>query len=64
MTVSLVVTIGFMFLFFFATNIQTLLAAKILCGIPWGSECYLLKTLMLPHPPGDWGSSSLQYSKL
>ena len=34
---SLVATIGFIFLFFFATNLQMLLAAEILCGIPWGS---------------------------
>lgn len=38
MCASLVATIGLLFLFFFATNIQTLLAAEILCGIPWGSE--------------------------
>ena len=35
---ALIATIGFIFLFFFATNLEMLLAAEILCGIPWGSK--------------------------
>jgi len=34
---ALLVLIGFIFLFFFATNIGMLLAGGILCGIPWGA---------------------------
>ncbi|RMD42774.1 hypothetical protein DV735_g2333, partial [Chaetothyriales sp. CBS 134920] len=33
---SLVLMIAFIFLPFFATNIQTILAGSILCGMPWG----------------------------
>lgn len=33
---SLVWLTGFIALFFTADNVQTLLAAEILCGIPWG----------------------------
>ncbi|RMZ83109.1 hypothetical protein DV738_g1209, partial [Chaetothyriales sp. CBS 135597] len=33
---SLVLMIAFLFLPFFATNIQTILAGSILCGMPWG----------------------------
>jgi SP family general alpha glucoside:H+ symporter-like MFS transporter len=34
---ALLSLIGFIFLFFFATNIGMLLAGGILCGIPWGA---------------------------
>lgn len=34
---ALLVLIGFIFLFFFATHIGMLLAGGILCGIPWGA---------------------------
>ena len=37
MMVSLLAMIGLIFLFFFAKNLQMILAAEILCGIPWGS---------------------------
>jgi MFS transporter, SP family, general alpha glucoside:H+ symporter len=33
---ALVVLTGFIFMTFFAQNIQTLLAGQILCGLPWG----------------------------
>ncbi|KAL1405339.1 hypothetical protein Q8F55_008970 [Vanrija albida] len=33
---SLIIMIGFIFILFFAKNIQMLLAGEILCGIPWG----------------------------
>ncbi|KAK3182208.1 hypothetical protein K4F52_006577 [Lecanicillium sp. MT-2017a] len=36
MTASLIATIAFIFLFFFAQNLQMLLAAKILIGVPLG----------------------------
>ncbi|KIW09858.1 hypothetical protein PV08_11959 [Exophiala spinifera] len=36
MLVSLVLMIAFIFLPFFAQNIQTILAGAILCGLPWG----------------------------
>ncbi|OJJ42455.1 hypothetical protein ASPZODRAFT_137267 [Penicilliopsis zonata CBS 506.65] len=36
MSGALIATMGFIFLFFFATNLEMLLAAEILCGIPWG----------------------------
>ena len=34
---ALILTIGFIFLFFFATNIGMLFAAEVLCGLPWGA---------------------------
>ena len=37
MMVSLLAMIALIFLFFFAKNLQMILAAEILCGIPWGS---------------------------
>jgi len=36
MIVSLLLVICFVFIQFFAPNVQTLLAGEILCGIPWG----------------------------
>jgi len=36
MIVALIAMIGLIFIFFFAKNLQTLLAGEILCGIPWG----------------------------
>lgn len=36
MIVALLLMIAFVFLPFFAHNIETLLAGEILCGIPWG----------------------------
>lgn len=38
MIVALFYMIGVFFIFFFAKNLQMLLAAEILCGIPWGSK--------------------------
>jgi SP family general alpha glucoside:H+ symporter-like MFS transporter len=37
MLASLVLLIGFIFIAFFSQNVQTLLAANILMGIPWGA---------------------------
>jgi SP family general alpha glucoside:H+ symporter-like MFS transporter len=34
---NLLALIGFIFLFFFAQNVEMLLAAEILCGVPWGA---------------------------
>lgn len=34
---ALLMTIGFIFMFFFAQNIQMLFAAELLCGLPWGA---------------------------
>jgi SP family general alpha glucoside:H+ symporter-like MFS transporter len=45
MMVALVMIIAFIFIPFFAPNIQTLLAGEILCGIPWG----LFQTLTLAY---------------
>lgn len=36
MVVALVYMIGVIFLFFFAQNLGMLLAAELLCGVPWG----------------------------
>ena len=33
---ALILVVAFIFLLFFAQNLQTLLAGEILCGIPWG----------------------------
>ncbi len=41
MMISLVYMTGIIFLFFFAKNLQMILAAEILCGVPWGSELEL-----------------------
>jgi SP family general alpha glucoside:H+ symporter-like MFS transporter len=35
---ALVAMIGLIFLFFFATSLEMILAAEFLCGIPWGSK--------------------------
>jgi SP family general alpha glucoside:H+ symporter-like MFS transporter len=37
MTISLVAIIGFIFITFFAHNIEMLLVGELLCGIPWVS---------------------------
>ena len=34
---ALVMTIGFIFMFFFAQNVGMLFAAELLCGLPWGA---------------------------
>jgi hypothetical protein len=47
MIVALFYMIGVFFIFFFAKNLQMLLAAEILCGIPWGSES---SSWTAPHP--------------
>ena len=36
MMAALAMIIAFIFISFFAPNVQTLLAGEILCGIPWG----------------------------